>query len=176
MKNYRNNTFTRKNLEAALSDEALCHVKYTLWGNNAEKEGYPQIAHCYRVAAQNELAHAKMWMDELGMMGSVNENLQNATTLENNAKESYLSFASDAENEGYGELKEKYLCASNAENNHLEQFSKMHQSFMSGEMFVSPDCDTTWQCYNCGYVSTGEAPPENCPLCGRPETWFAIIN
>lgn len=172
MKKYRNNTLAYKNLESALANEATCHVKYTLWGDSAEKDGYPEIAHCYRVAAKNELAHADLWMRELGLMGSINENLQNAATMEKSGALSYVNFAADAENEGHDGLRDKFLCTSKAEEAHFNEFSNMHNRFISGEMFVSPDCNTCWVCYNCGYSAQGETPPEHCPLCGRPETWF----
>ena len=29
-----------------------------------------------------------------------------------------------------------------------------------------------WVCLTCGYVHTGENPPENCPLCGMPKNVF----
>ncbi len=176
MKKYRNNTSTRKNLESALEQEALGHVKYTLWGDKAQKDGYPEIAHCYRVAANNELAHAELWMRELGMLGSINENLQNAATTENNAGVSYLNFAADAENEGFDDLRDKFLDVSQVEGEHMKTFSDFHRRFISDEMFVSDNCKTKWICYNCGFSSEGEEPPQRCPLCGRPETWFGMQN
>ena len=32
--------------------------------------------------------------------------------------------------------------------------------------------DTKWVCEVCGYVHTGETPPEKCPLCGAPKDRF----
>ena len=32
--------------------------------------------------------------------------------------------------------------------------------------------DTKWVCPLCGYVHTGEEPPEKCPLCGAPKDVF----
>ena len=32
--------------------------------------------------------------------------------------------------------------------------------------------DTKWVCEVCGYVHTGETPPEKCPLCGVPKDRF----
>ncbi len=173
MKKYRNNTLTRSNLESAIANEAVCHVKYTLWGNEAEKEGYPEIADCYRTAAKNEISHAEVCMRELGMIGSINENLQSAVEHENRMGTEYTNFASDAENEGYEQVKEKFLNIAQAEQQHFDTFSTLYHRLISDEMFVSPDCDTHWRCYNCGFVEEGESPPERCPLCERPETWFA---
>lgn len=41
---------------------------------------------------------------------------------------------------------------------------------VSGEEEVKSD--TKWVCEVCGYVHTGETPPEKCPLCGVPKERF----
>ena len=41
---------------------------------------------------------------------------------------------------------------------------------VSGEEEVKSD--TKWVCEVCGYVHTGETPPEKCPLCGVPKDRF----
>ena len=37
---------------------------------------------------------------------------------------------------------------------------------------ISTSSDTKWVCPLCGYVHTGENPPEKCPLCGAPSDVF----
>lgn len=37
---------------------------------------------------------------------------------------------------------------------------------------VETSTDTKWVCPLCGYVHTGEEPPEKCPLCGAPKDVF----
>lgn len=39
---------------------------------------------------------------------------------------------------------------------------------------MQPTTDTpeTWKCSVCGYVATGDTPPENCPVCGVPRDKF----
>ena len=32
--------------------------------------------------------------------------------------------------------------------------------------------ETTWTCLACGYVHTGDTPPEQCPVCGMPKSIF----
>ena len=176
MKKYRNNTSTARNLESAFADEAMSHVKYITWGEQAEREGYPEIAICYRNAARNELAHAREWMSEMGMPQSMGERLRASAEMEAAGEREYINFASDAENEGFDQLKNKFLDTAKVEKAHSQSFAEMHDRLSSGEMFVSPDCKTHWMCYNCGYNSEGESPPERCPLCGRPETWFIPQN
>ncbi|MFQ6132321.1 MAG: rubredoxin-like domain-containing protein [Armatimonadota bacterium] len=33
-----------------------------------------------------------------------------------------------------------------------------------------------WRCSVCGYVWTGEEPPERCPNCGAPKKMFKLIS
>ncbi len=172
MKKYINNTLSKNNLEKAFENEALCHVKYKLWSDKAKNDGYAEISRWYEEASENELNHAKIWFDEMGASGSVNEMLQEATNDENHSAKMYLDFAAVAEDEGLDTLKDKFLNVSMVENNHKDKFSSMHNRFVSEEMFLSPDDKTEWKCYNCGFVHTGNTPPESCPLCARPETWF----
>ncbi len=32
-----------------------------------------------------------------------------------------------------------------------------------------------WKCTVCGYIHTGEAPPDNCPICGAPKEKFVLL-
>lgn len=40
------------------------------------------------------------------------------------------------------------------------------------EVTAEVSSDTKWVCPLCGYVHTGEEPPEKCPLCGAPSDVF----
>ncbi len=171
----KKHTYTNNNLNQALSGEALSLVKYTLWGEKAEAEGYPEISECYRVAARNELSRARIWMDELGLNGSLNENLQNSVNEEREKNERFTMYAVDAENEGFDQLKNKFLDTSVAIENQMNVFSNLNSRLVSDEMFISENENSKWRCYNCGFVSKGEAPPSRCPLCSRNETWFSKI-
>jgi rubrerythrin len=32
-----------------------------------------------------------------------------------------------------------------------------------------------WKCLNCGYIHKGKTPPENCPVCKKPFTWYMSL-
>ncbi len=32
-----------------------------------------------------------------------------------------------------------------------------------------------WKCSVCGYIHTGEAPPDTCPICGAPKDKFVLL-
>jgi rubrerythrin len=146
-KNKRSNI----NLESALAHNALSHVKYRVYGDQAELDGYPSIARSYRNAADKELEHAKIWMNEMSMVGSINENLQDsAVTTDSHGNREYHAYANDAENEGFNDLRTKFLSAAEVERNMNTNFNSMLDDYMSGEMFISPE-SSRWECTRCGY-------------------------
>ena len=34
------------------------------------------------------------------------------------------------------------------------------------------DAELEWKCVNCGYIHKGKAPPQTCPVCKKPQTWY----
>ena len=34
------------------------------------------------------------------------------------------------------------------------------------------DAILEWKCVNCGYIYKGKKPPEKCPVCQKPFTWY----
>ena len=115
-------------------------------------------------------------MSELGMLeneeGGLNQYLQMAANSEKDMSEKSKISASAAEDEGYDELRDKFLDASRAYESQMHTFEHTNKSYISDNMFVSQCDKTLWRCYNCGYTSEGESAPSRCPLCGRGETWF----
>ena len=55
------NSKTRENLEKAFGGESQARNKYTYFAEVAESEGYHQIAEIFRITAENEKMHAKLW-------------------------------------------------------------------------------------------------------------------
>ncbi|MEE8449075.1 MAG: hypothetical protein V3S39_05535 [Thermodesulfobacteriota bacterium] len=35
---------------------------------------------------------------------------------------------------------------------------------------------TRWQCSVCGYIHTGDEPPDICPVCGSPKEKFRRLD
>lgn len=35
---------------------------------------------------------------------------------------------------------------------------------------------TKWKCLVCGYIHTGDTPPDRCPLCGAASSRFVKFN
>ena len=44
----------------------------------------------------------------------------------------------------------------------------------AGRVFTRPQ-KTVWRCRNCGYLHTGDAAPEKCPACVKPQSYFELL-
>jgi len=49
---------TKENLEAAFAGESQAHMKYLIFADQAEKDGFPNIARLFRANAFAEQVHA----------------------------------------------------------------------------------------------------------------------
>lgn len=41
---------------------------------------------------------------------------------------------------------------------------------------ATPGADQRWQCAVCGYIHTGDSPPDSCPVCGADTAQFSLID
>ncbi len=69
---------TRKFLEEAFAGESMAHMRYLIFAEQAEREGFPpNIAKLFRAIAHAEFVHAKNHFRALGNIGKTPpENLQ----------------------------------------------------------------------------------------------------
>ncbi|MBQ7646128.1 MAG: rubrerythrin family protein [Clostridia bacterium] len=167
MNNDYNGTATYDELWNVLGDEAIGHAKYTLYGRQAEKEGRFDAARLFYRLANDELGHAEMWMNELGMTGDTASNVENAITDEVNDYENNYPYAADkAEKEGFDTLSEKFLMTADVEKRHGAELRRLNEEMKSG-MNGRSLVPKKRRCLNCGYTAVSEELPENgCPLCG----------
>src|SRR5689334_16351584 len=57
------NAMTADFLRSAYGGESMAHMRYLIWGDAAEKDGYPNIARLFKAVAYAEWAHAKNHAD-----------------------------------------------------------------------------------------------------------------
>jgi len=57
---------TAANLRNAYGGESMAHMRYGIWGDKAEKDGYPNVARLFRAIASAETVHATGHFRELG--------------------------------------------------------------------------------------------------------------
>ncbi len=186
---------TIKNLVKAFIGESQARNRYTFYSKIAKQEGYEQIAEIFLITAENEKEHANNLfklinelkkkssekLDEIiveastpTILGSTAENLRAAIAGENyEHTQMYPEFAKVAEEEGYKEIAERLRAIAKAEEHHEERYQKLLKEVEAGTVFKK-EKEVWWVCRECGYIHFGKEPPEKCPSCDHPRSYFQV--
>ena len=166
---------TQKNLMSAFLHESGAFIEYSFYAMQAKNEGLEQLYNVFNRIAFNEQAHAKVWFKLWhGIYGTV-DNLKNSAELENYERTVlYAEYSSVAKKEGFTDIAELFDKVAKIEGQHEEEFKKL-QSELSGNKLFEKKQETEWKCLNCGHVYKGTNPPETCPVCSHPNTYFMEI-
>ena len=174
----------------AFIDESQARNRYTLYAKVAKKEGYEQIAEIFSMTAENEREHAstlfklineltkgkvnavKVEAEALLTLSTTAENLKAAIAGENHEHtQLYPRFADVAEREGLKEIADRLRAIARAEEHHEERYKKLLKEIEAGTVFRK-EKEVWWVCRECGYVHFGREPPERCPSCDHPKSYF----
>ncbi|MBD5203046.1 MAG: rubrerythrin family protein [Bacteroides sp.] len=178
-------TKTEQNLLAAFAGESQARTRYTLFAKKAKEEGYEQIAHIFKITAEQELAHATAFFSRLeggmveikaaypaGVVADTLTNLREAAAGEREEWSAlYSDFAGVAAEEGFPEIAALFRNVAKVEVVHEDRYNRLVKRLESGTEF-SVDEDIEWQCTHCGFVYTGKTAPKKCPVCGMPQGFF----
>ena len=82
-------------------------------------------------------------------------------------------FAEEAEQEGFNEIAALFSLVGKIEKEHHDRFKALADNIKKGIVFKR-DGIMLWQCQNCGHIHAAEAAPEVCPVCKKPQSYFAI--
>jgi rubrerythrin len=186
---------TIENLVKAFIGESQARNRYTFYAKIAKKEGFEQIAGIFLITAENEKEHASNLfklindlkkksnerLDEVKVeavapivLGSTAENLKAAIAGENYEHTiMYPEFADVAEKEGFPEIAKRLRAIAKAEKHHEERYKKLLREVEAGTFFKK-EKDVWWVCRECGYIHFGKEPPEKCPSCDHPRSYFQL--
>ena len=156
-------SMTKKNLEEAFSGESKAAMKYSIYSEVADKNGYPNVSKLFKAISFAETVHATNHYRNLGMIKSTAENLEDAVEGEHyEVNEMYPVFNEVAkfQNEKGAEVSTKY--ALEAEKIHEDLYRKALDSVTAKKDIEQSDI---FICPVCGYTVMGKAP-EKCPVCG----------
>ena len=160
---------TRRFLADAFAGESQAHVRYLIFAEEAEQEGFPNVARLFRAIAYAELVHAKNHLKELGQVGSTAENLEAAIRGETfEVEEMYPVYHGAAKLQGETGAQRTIRFAIEAEKVHAELYSKAREAVLKGR---DADIGKVYVCPVCGFTAEGEAP-DRCPVCGCPRGRF----
>ena len=174
---------TAANLRNAYGGESMAHMRYGIWGDKAEKDGYPNVARLFRAIASAETVHATSHFRELGSdlgdalcasggvfgLGSTSQNLQggiNGETFE--ITEMYPVYFESARFQQERGAERSFLFALSGEKTHAELFEKAKGHVDAGK---DVELGPVQICSICGWAHEGEAP-DKCPICGAGRDKF----
>jgi len=160
---------TKTNLEAAFAGESQAHMKYLIFADQAEKDGFTDVARLFRANAYAEQVHATSHFKVMKKLAETSENLQvgiDGETYE--VEEMYPAFMAVAELQDERGAVRSTKWAREAEKIHAEMYTTAKSTVDKGQ---DPSIGKMYVCSVCGWTGEGE-PPDNCPLCNGKKEFF----
>lgn len=179
---------TAVNLMRSFAGESQARNRYTMAGDALRKKGYFFLYNIFRITADQEKAHAKVFYDHLKSLsgGSIiipeagypvdnfdePENLLRAASHNEfeEADSVYPAFAETARNEGFASVAFSFEQIAAIEKKHGERFECFAKLMEQSKLFEGSE-DTVWMCLNCGHTVQGKVP-ERCPVCSEGKGYF----
>ncbi len=159
-----------QNLKEAFAGESQANRRYLAFAEQAEKEGYSQVARLFRAAAAAETVHALNHLKALKAIQATADNLKGAIAGETaEFREMYPGMIAAAQAEAKPEALRSFQFANEVEKVHAQLFQKALANLERKEavdIFV---------CSICGHTVEGE-PPDTCPVCKALKKFFQKID
>ena len=177
------NAMTSDFLHSAYGGESMAHMRYLIWGDMAEKEGFPNVARLFKAIAYAEQVHATNHFREIdgstadatvtagGVFGTgkTADNLQGAINGElHEVEQMYPVYLNAAEFQNEAGAKRSFHGAWEAEKLHAALFQKALDSVKMGKDI---ELKAIYVCPVCGNTVLDEAP-EKCPVCGAKKEMY----
>ncbi|MCX8095526.1 MAG: rubrerythrin family protein [Caldisericia bacterium] len=160
---------TEKFLHEAFAGESMAHMKYAIFSEIAEKEGFKNVARLFKAISYAELVHATNHLRNLGLIKHTVDNLQTGIDGETyEIEEMYPVFnnAAKFQEEKGAEISTYY--ALEAEKIHAVMYKDAKEKVKEGKDIEIEDI---YICPVCGFTHIGN-PPEKCPVCGISKERF----
>jgi rubrerythrin len=175
---------TQENLLKAFAGESQARNKYLMFAKMARKENLEWIARVFESTADNERAHAEELFEmitepvvtsgglEILPYKKTSENLKMAAMGEKYEwTQMYPSFAEQAKIDNQAEPERLFSRLKEVEKTHEEKYIIIAKHLDAGTLY-NQETELEWKCVNCGYIHKGTKPPETCPVCKKPFSWY----
>jgi len=177
---------TQQNLLKAFAGESQARNKYAMFAKMARKENLEWIARVFEETADNERAHAEELFEQIrgkvivpnvtldieSYSTNTVENLKMAAAGEKYEWTSmYPEFEKIAIEEKNGEAARLFGNLKKVEEKHEERYIILAKQ-IDAKTLYDQDAELEWKCVNCGYIHRGKMPPQKCPVCQKPNTWY----
>lgn len=177
---------TLENLQAAFHGETNAHTRYLAFAQQADKEGYAEVASLFRAAARAEEIHAANHAAVIRKMGAIpkatvehvdvkstQQNLQTAIQGETYERDTmYPTFLKQARAERNKGAIRTFNLALTAEAEHAKLYSAALQNLAQ---LKGSKGKTFLVCPVCGYT-TSDLNFSKCPSCFTPKEKFEKVS
>jgi rubrerythrin len=163
------NAMTEESLKAAFAGESQAAEKYMVFAEQAEEEGYPQIAKLFRAISFAETRHARNHLRVLGGVGTTAENLAAAFGGESfEIDEMYPAYREIAKLQGNAQASHSFRYAFKAEMDHKRMYSDARAEAVAGRDIAETPVSV---CLVCGHTVIGDLP-DKCPVCAAAREYY----
>ena len=155
---------TEKSLGEAFAGESMAHMKYLMFGDVAESEGYPNVAKLFRAISYAERVHATNHGKNLGYVSKTEDNLQAGIDGEDfEVEEMYPAYDAIAKLQNEKSAEKSIYFAVEAEKIHSAYYQEAKEKVKQGKDLELND---VYICPVCGYTQVDGDLPDKCPVCG----------
>ena len=163
---------TEENVQIAFAGESKANRRYTLYAEQAEKDGYPQAAKLFRAVAEAEMVHVRNHLKVIDAVGTTKDNLLAASLGEKQEfTDMYPVFIEAARLEKNDWAERSFEWANRVEKVHYSYFDSAYKDMKDGK----PIADGTYYvCQVCGNTVRNDVP-EKCPICGAVSKAFKKV-
>jgi len=180
----KTNLVTQQNLLKAFAGESMARNKYNMFAKVARKEGLEWVAMVFEETAWNERAHAEELYEQIKGFVSVPAvlDIKEYKTTSDNLKLAaegeryewttmYPDFEKIAIEEKQPDAIRLFGQLKKVEEKHEERYIILAKK-MDDKTLYDSEAELEWKCVNCGYIYKGKRPPQECPVCTKPFTWY----
>lgn len=163
---------TQEILKKAFLRESAAFTEYSLFAEQAKKEGLEEMFRLFNTTATNEKAHAEIWFKLYHTVFATKDNLLNSADLEKyEYSVMYKEFAKIAKEEGFNDIATLFEKVGEVEKAHEKTF-KEKAKLLEDKTLFSKNKEVVWKCANCGTIVKGNKAPDTCPVCSHPQGFF----
>ncbi len=167
-------TRTAENLRQAFTQEAEAFLKSILYAELADDDGDFSAMRALSEISDNDKRHAELWLGYLDELGDTFENLSELSVLKDTLSGNFYPLMAEiADEEGFDEIAEKMRLVAAVKDSQSRMLKEEGDRIASADALYSENPETRWHCRLCGYDVTGNTPPERCPLCSYPQSYFS---
>jgi len=163
------NAMTEESLKAAFAGESQAAEKYLVFAEQADEEGFPNIAKLFRAISFAETRHARNHLRVMKGVNATADNLAAAFGGESfEIDEMYPAYGEIAKVQGNAQASRSIRYAVKAEMDHKWMYSEARDKALDGQ-----DIDTkpVSVCLICGHTVIGDVA-DKCPVCAAAKEYY----